>query len=221
MGSYAVLSSHRLDKGLVLAPERYDPRRRALSGFAMSVGDIADVSSEQVSVRSAENGKRYVVFNTGDAQKGVVVSRPVPVNSSDIGSSKKLVRVGDLLISRLRPYLRQVAFVDAGLGSLIYPESVLLCSTEFYVLRPKEGESIAFLVPFLLSNVVQEILCVAQEGGHHPRFNQRTLENLGLPESFVALREQISESVKLALAKARESDATLRQLISGMKIHGA
>lgn len=221
MGWHAVISSHRLDRGLILAPERYDPRRTALAALATSVGDVADICSVQVTARSAGPSSRFLIFNTGDAQEGILISRPTPVAASGIGSSKKVLRPGDVVISRLRPYLRQVAYVDEGLSGLLHPGAVLLCSTEFYVLRPRDQESIAYLVPFLLSDRVQEILCAAQEGGHHPRFNQRTLENLGLPESLLANRGTVAASVETAVGGMRAADATMRELIGGVWKDGA
>lgn len=69
----------------------------------------------------------------------------VPPTSEQLNSNKKILKTGDVIISRLRPYLRQVAYVDID-------SNLQLCaSTEFYVLRARNNESIAFLVPFLLS----------------------------------------------------------------------
>ncbi len=50
-----------------------------------------------------------------------------------------------VLISRLRPYLRQVAFVDKDIGDGHAVE--LACSTEFFVLRSLTAEPIGFSVP--------------------------------------------------------------------------
>ena len=81
---------------------------------------------------------------------------------------KKIIKAGDVIISRLRPYLKQVAFVDKVLCE--HYDSVL-CSTEYFVLRSKDQHiSIAFIVPVLLSREVQNMLISSQEGGHHPRF---------------------------------------------------
>ncbi len=221
MGWHAILSSHRLDEGLVLAPERYDPRRSGLASLESSVGDIASVVSEQLNSRSADPNGQFVVFNTGDAQEGVLVSRPAVVDRDNIGSSKKLIREGDVIISRLRPYLRQVAFVDPGLTELVYPGAILLCSTEFYVLRSRDSHSIAFLVPFLLSEPVQEILAAAQEGGHHPRFDQRTLDNLGMPQQLLSQRKTISKAVEESVAGVRLADSSIRKLIESVWTDGA
>ncbi len=44
----------------------------------------------------------------------------------------------DVIISRLRPYLRQAAIIDQGLVADDNVSSMILCSTEFYVLRSKD-----------------------------------------------------------------------------------
>lgn len=56
------------------------------------------------------------------------------------------MRKGDVIISRLRPYLRQVAYVDED------RKEILGASTEFFVIRARNNESIAYLVPFCFLN---------------------------------------------------------------------
>ena len=102
-------------------------------------------------------------------------------------------QIGDVLISRLRPYLRQVAYVDRTIPVL--SEAALLCSTEFFVLRSVDQQSIAFLVPFLLSVQVQRVLAASQEGGHHPRVRESTLLTLPLPSSLLETRAATSSAV--------------------------
>ena len=100
-----------------------------------------------------------------------------------------LIRPRQVVISRLRPYLRQVAWVDAGLLAEQTPGTELICSTEFFVLESVGSASVAFLVPFLLSLPIQAVLAAAQAGGHHPRFNERTLMTLPIPpRSSAAVR---------------------------------
>jgi hypothetical protein len=129
-----------------------------------------------------------------------------------IGSAKKLVQVKDVIISRLRPYLRQVAFVDEGLES-DSDDALVVCSTEFFVLRSLDDQSIAFLVPFLLSTPVQKVLAAAQEGGHHPRFIESTLTSLALPERILETRNQISQAVEESIRHYRQCEGSLAQLV--------
>ena len=153
---------------------------------------------------------RYIVLDTGDAKNGVIANIKQPGDKTSIGSAKKLVRSGDVLISRLRSYLRQVAWVDPGFTECWKSEEVMVAvSTEFYVVRSATQESIAFLAPFLLSGSVQKILAAAQEGGHHPRFPEKALVNLMVPQELIDTRNKLSETVERAVNSARLADLEL------------
>jgi hypothetical protein len=209
-----VVTVRTLDRGLILTPERYDPRRRAASGAGPTVRGCADAISQQVSAKTATPNSSYLVLDTGDAREGIILTNKPTVAGSELGSNKKRVQPGDVIVSRLRPYLRQVAYVDEGLA----PRGVeIVCSTEFYVLRSRDQDSVAFLVPLLLSCRAQEVLSASQEGGHHPRFNLATLEALGVPDAVLARREQLSASVVKVVEGARLAEVTMRQLVDQLE----
>lgn len=196
----------------VLAPERYDPRRALDPGITKKVllGDVANLVRKVVQP-SAHLG-RCLVLDTSDARQGILNPCKPPVGGSDIGSAKKVIEIHDVLISRLRPYLRQVAFVDAGMPN---PEKELLvCSTEFFVLRSPDKRSIAFLVPLLLSDPVQKVLAASQEGGHHPRFDASTLLTLPVPESLLDRRDAISLSIVRAVEFYRQYKHGIEEMIA-------
>lgn len=111
------------------------------------------------------------VLDTGNAREGLlditILGNPV----SGRTSAKKIVRDGDVIVSRLRPYLRQVTYIPPGTCQLLGVDH-LYCSTEFFVLRPREeGRNIAGLVAWLLSQPIQDMLTAAATGGHHPRIS--------------------------------------------------
>jgi len=153
-----------------------------------------------------------VVIDTGDAKEGFISTVKTPVEAPSIGSNKKVIMPGDVIISRLRPYLRQVAFVDQGIA--FEENTIIVCSNEFYVIRSINGSSIAYLVPLLLSDEVQEILEASQEGGHHPRFNQNVLENLIIPSELLASKNEVSRRVEKAASLVREG----RNIITDLSI---
>ena len=171
----------------------------------------------------------YLILDTGNAHHGFIsVASKQCVDSSGVGSAKKLLQPGDIIISRLRPYLRQVAWVDSALTKHFGEQKfIIAASTEFYVLRPpKEEESLAFLVPFLLSPNIQVILAASQEGGHHPRFSEKTLLSLVIPERVLSQRVPLSACVETAIKTARQSEidirksiATVRELFQGPEIN--
>jgi hypothetical protein len=218
MAQHAIERSDRLDAPLILAPERYDPRRHKLS-VKRTVADIARTINEQIHPPSGHDAAHYLVLDTGDAYEGAVRTRKPPLLLNQIGSAKKLAKPGDVIISRLRPYLRQVAYIDAGLFKHSDEPFSLACSTEFYVLRSRDTQSIAFLVPYLLSKAVQEILYASQEGGHHPRFNQATIESLSVPDWLLAQRNPLSVAVESAINSIRLASSSLEELVSQCSNH--
>lgn len=215
MAHTAVLTTGDLDAGYVLSPERYDPRRHtAVEGVPLS--ELASVSRAQTSAAKAVAGVQYLVLDTGDANEGVVLANKTPIAGSELGSSKKVFQPGDVIVSRLRPYLRQVALLDEPLFRSDEASWVVCGSTEFYALRAKDERSIAFLVPFLLSAPTQAVLAAAQEGGHHPRFSQATLESLKVPHEIVDRREELSAIVIEAVGQLREGSSAMRALVGAL-----
>ena len=190
----SIVDVSRLESGWILAPERYDPRRIQGEQEGRILSDIVSVSRDQTSGMSVGANSRFLVLDTGDASNGIVMARKTP--TSAIGSTKKRIREGHVIVSRLRPYLRQVAWIDPGLVDRHAGKLELVCSTEFFVLESRDGASIAFLVPFLLGERVQGILAASQEGGHHPRFSERTLRGLRVPEGLLQRRSELSEQVE-------------------------
>jgi len=195
-----------LEAGFVLAPERYDPRRAVANGHTtMTLRSIAAIT--RTIAQPGNNLGLCLVLDTSDAREGIITSRGLPQDGANIGSAKKLIQPRDVIISRLRPYLRQVAYVDDAIQHS--QGAKILCSTEFFILRPVDARSIAFLVPFLLSRRVQEILAASQEGGHHPRFNDSTLSTLPVPQSVIESRDATSADVETSVKLYRQSEAII------------
>jgi len=212
MALVSIRARSRLATIDVLAPERYDPRRALDPGVTKTVllGDVANLVRRLV--QPSANLGRCLVLDTSDAREGIVISRKTPMDGSAIGSAKKVIEPHDVIISRLRPYLRQVAFVDAGIAN---PEEArLVCSTEFFVLRSPDKRSLAFLVPFLLSRPVQEVLAASQEGGHHPRFDDATLLTLPVPVPLLDARDAISTTIEKAVEFYRLYERGVEEMIA-------
>ncbi len=182
MALTSIRSVRELEGLFVLAPERYDPRRRSLRSSSIRSAPLRSLVllNRRTITASDAPDSRCLVFDTSDAQEGIVISKKQPLTVREIGSAKKIVEPKDVLISRLRPYLRQVAFVDRA---RVTAPTIFLCCVppNSSSSAPPTACSIAFLVPFLLSDPVQKVLAASQEGGHHPRFNEAALTRTSGP----------------------------------------
>ena len=215
MAIFSIIERSQFGEGCILSPERYDPRRAVLSGLKASVplGSLVSLHKKTISPKAKDLPPgEFLVLDASNAREGMVVVRRDSVSQAEIGSVKKTLFPGCVIISRLRPYLRQVAFADNGIPGLQESTS-LACSTEFFVLGPLDGQSIAFLVPFLLSETVQKVLAASQEGGHHPRFDAQTLLGLSVPQKLLERREQASLACEGAISEYRQVRTILAELI--------
>jgi hypothetical protein len=186
-----------LDDGYVLSPERYNPAKFMPSNGGVKLSELVYEVRETVSrsYKGFLKDTKAIVLDTSDAYNGFLNNEKSHEPVITLGSQKKKILKGDVIISRLRPYLRQVASVGSE-----YDDELLLCSTEFFVLRSLvEGEDISYLAPFLLSDDVQRILNISVEGAHHPRFNSDMLLQLEMPRSYYEKHVEISKRVRSAI----------------------
>ena len=206
-----------LGDGLVLAPERFDPRRHVEVVARCCLSDLVDIVAENVSARSWKSPGAVLILDTTHAYEGFVVFRHHPVPPASMGSAKRLVQAGDVIISRLRPYLRQVALVDEALFRLRPGGNAVVASTEFFVLRGRTGFEAAGLVPFLLSQPVQAALAAGQEGGHHPRFRQELLLSLPVPDQVTRGSDKTARKMRSLAAAVRNSLLASRSMVAAVE----
>lgn len=196
MAICVITALNDLDEDFILTPERYHPGRRlAIQNESYSsITDFIELVSVTITKNEmSKSNKSVYIINTGDVYEGYI--RGNKSFEDVVNSNKKVINVGDVIISRLRPYLRQVAYVDNALQNINDEKFVYAASTEFYVLRSKTEDSIAFLVPFLLSDEVQKVFANSVEGSQHPRFKEEDLLGLVIPNVIVEQREELSQDV--------------------------
>ena len=202
-------SNKQLGVNFILTPERYNPRRRMSidNEDTILMSEIVEIVNDIITKKQAQ-GKSIIQINTSDAMGGYLNINS-EVNDS-INSNKKILRKGDVIISRLRPYLRQVAYVDED------RKEILGASTEFFVIRARNNESIAYLVPFLLSQPAQLVFENSVEGSQHHRFKEEDVLNLKIPKNIYDERANISKRVIEAIESYRSYERSIFKEIKEM-----
>lgn len=202
-------SNKQLGVNFILTPERYNPRRRMSidNEDTILMSENVEIVNDIITKKQAQ-GKSIIQINTSDAMGGYLNINS-EVNDS-INSNKKILRKGDVIISRLRPYLRQVAYVDED------RKEILGASTEFFVIRARNNESIAYLVPFLLSQPAQLVFENSVEGSQHPRFKEEDVLNLKIPKNIYDERANISKRVIEAIESYRSYERSIFKEIKEM-----
>ncbi len=208
----AVRALGELAPDYVLAPERHVlAAGAATSGDGVPLGELVIERRERIVPGDGDGGA--IVLDTSHARDGILDVAGALRDGAGAKSAKKRAVAGDLVVSRLRPYLRQIALVHPRALALAGDRPLAL-STEFYVLSPRSpGDDLAFLLPFLLSADAQSALASAQEGGHHPRVPRASLFALRVPKASIRTRAKTSRAVALALAASYEASSALRALL--------
>lgn len=144
-------------------------------------------------------------YDVTDALVPILNSKKEPSAAEDIGSMKKVLRDGDVAMSRLRAYLKEIAVVRTS-------DNILsVGSSEFIVLRPKGGGCISpeTLVVFLRSEPVQTILKWCQDGSQHPRFSESDLLSIPVPDAVLQVSAKITALMLKSFAARRRAVALL------------
>jgi hypothetical protein len=139
-------------------------------------------------------------FDLTDALQPFLDDTIVPVEGRSVGSTKKRFQAGDVLVSRLRSYLKEIAVVRTS--------STIPCvgSSEFYVFRRKKGGlSAEALTTYLRCPLVQTVLKWCQDGSNHPRFEERELTRLPVPDRLRDVEREITRMVDKAITARREA----------------
>jgi len=193
--------------GLDFAAEHYHPAKlvnlsRLINQGGLYVNDLVKPVRD-----TCAPSHEVPVFDLSAAHKHVLqVEDAYPDERVSI---KKVALGGDVIVSRLRSYLKQVAYI---------PETIQVAnlSTEFIVLRSRNRSSIAFLVPFILSEPIQTILAWSQDGNEHPRFNEKVLLHITIPPQVQSISKKLNACVLKAttsLDKALQAYSEAGQLL--------
>lgn len=153
---------------------------------------------------SAGKGAMVRNFDLGDALEPFLDDSKEPMPAAEVGSAKKQFKPGDVVVSRLRSYLREIAVVRTGNGV------PCVGSSEFIVLRPAgKGLSAETILVYLCCPLVQAILKWSQDGSNHPRFNEDDLMALPVPDRLRDVSPTIERHVQAAIASRQEATRLL------------
>lgn len=197
MAVFSIIKLSELEGAKILAPEFYHSAKiiskrylenvctKRIKDYFYSVREIFDPKNEHLT-------QEGVVFDLSDITSYFLYGGKKVTSSEEIGSTKKIFLQNDVLISRLRPYLKEVSFIG-------FNGKLKLASTEFIVLRQKRKTYCPeTLFAYLISEEVQNILIWSITGTEHPRFNEDYFLKLSLPDFSERTQKEIKKLVQSA-----------------------
>lgn len=196
------------------AKKAFLDRLRSLPGKPL--GDHYETIREMFDPTRAKAADLVRNFDLSEALQPVLDDEQATMPAREVGSSKKRFAAGDVVISRLRAYLREIALVRTT------PSVLAVGSSEFIVLRPRDAGkptlSRSALLVFLRSHPVQTILKWSQDGSHHPRFSDEDLMCIPVPGAVCAVAPKVEKLFEEILTARGQARALLAQAKRAVEI---
>ena len=124
---------------------------------------------------------QYIDIDAIDNKKQIVKMPKIVETSKAPSRASRKVHAGDTLFSMVRPYLKNIAFIDEALKNCI-------ASTGFYVCQPDKMLYSRYLFLMLISPYFIDGVMEFMKGDNSPSIRTENLENMLMP--IPPLREQ-------------------------------
>ena len=166
-----------------LSGERYSVAEVADSQWPlMNVGEVFERSTKTVMPTDIEGSVTYVGLENVSQDTGRLVGDTVTENPSVIKSLKNEFGPGEILYGKLRPNLNKVWLSDRS-G---------ICSTDIYVIRPKQDNIITELYAYIFRSRRFNDAVVSQvKGAQLPRVGWDAIERLEIPLPPLEVQREI------------------------------
>lgn len=171
-------------------PERIESIRaiEASGSTAKRLTDLAEFARE--TVPAPQSGEFYIGLANAEKDTGELIFNPE--EELPEGDCVRF-QPGDVLYSKLRPYLNKVLLAEQG-G---------VASPEFFVLRARAGVRAAYLAAILRSPIVLAQTRHMISGNTHPRLTKQDVENMYLPLPALSVQDAVAKVEGKARRKAR------------------
>ena len=182
--------------------------------------DLADVNPEHLDSRTDPDYALEYLDIAAITSPGVIGPSRTHTFAEAPSRARRRVRVGDILVSTVRPYLR-------NFGRIRKAPHNLVASTGYTVVRPRAAVSGSFLYQHVLSNRFVEFLKPRMRGSNYPAVNNADVEVYGLPlpplteqRKIAAILSSVDDAIEKAQAVIDQVQVVKRGLMQELFTRG-
>lgn len=142
---------------------------------------------------------QYIDIDAIDNKKQIVKMPKTLETSKAPSRASRKVHAGDTLFSMVRPYLKNIAFIDESLKNCI-------ASTGFYVCQPDKMLYPRYLFLMLISPYFIDGVMEFMKGDNSPSIRTENLENMLLPIPPLKEQERIVNVYNSIISCIKDED---------------
>lgn len=156
----------------------------------------------------------YIDIDAVDNKQQKVISpKKIPLSQAPSRASRKL-HEGDTIFSLVRPYLRNIAYIDEDVSRCI-------ASTGFYICSPLKSVNSRFLYWLMTSDYVVLGLNKFMKGDNSPSIRKNDIENFPFPLPPIDEQQRIVDRIESLFARLDEAKSKAEAVLDGFEIRKA
>lgn len=156
----------------------------------------------------------YIDIDAIDNKNQVVTeAKKIKTAQAPSRASRKL-HTGDTVFSLVRPYLKNIAYIDVQLSDCI-------ASTGFFVCTPNAALNDKYLYRLMVSSYVVDGLNKHMKGDNSPSIRKDDIENYPFPLPPLSEQQRIVERIEELFAKLDEAKERLQEVADSFAVRKA
>lgn len=156
----------------------------------------------------------YIDIDAIDNKNQVVTeAKKIKTAQAPSRASRKL-HTGDTVFSLVRPYLKNIAYIDEQLSECI-------ASTGFFVCTPNDALNDKYLYNLMVSSYVVDGLNKYMKGDNSPSIRKDDIENYPFPLPPLSEQQRIVERIEELFAKLDEAKERLQEAADSFAVRKA
>lgn len=190
---------------------KYDEIEKKIKEYKNGVDTVAN-NFKLIKTEIEFTRDKYLYLEIGDVNVSNGNISPNYVDTEALPANAKInVEMGDVLVSKVRPYRGAVTFIDKKYDDLIV-------SGAFTVLREKSSIKKETLCTLLKTNVYKELMMKFNVGSSYPVIRDEDILNLPIPKIPESTQESISDKVKQSFSLLSKSNQLLEAAKKAVEI---
>ncbi len=154
---------------------------------------------------------RYIDIESIDnKQQAVSEPKEMPVTKAPSRASRKL-HSGDTIFSMVRPYLKNIAYIDETVSDAI-------ASTGFYICTPRENVNSRYNYYMMISPYVVDGLNAFMKGDNSPSIRKDDIEGFPYPIPPLLEQQRIVDCIESLFAKLDEAKEKAQVVVDGSEL---
>ena len=157
---------------------------------------------------------RYIDIDSINNQKQLVSEPKILAVKNAPSRASRQLQDGDTLFSMVRPYLKNIAYIDASLSDCVG-------STGFYVCRPHSNFNSKYIYYLMTSSYVVDGLNKYMRGDNSPSIRGEDIENFYYPIPPISEQQRIVIRIESLFTKLDEAKEKAQEVVDGFETRKA